>query len=417
MAEAAVEAGEKDHITTRRFATGTWLSGSLITFTACIMIVGTVAALGFVFVSANGAIDVYGRPLGTDFSSFWSAGVMAFAGHAPQTYDWSAHSEVLRQSLGTELYYPWSYPPIFLLVAAALAALPYLPALIVWQATTMLAAVWALWAIMPRSRALMVGIGFPGVLICLMNGQTGFLTAALLTGGLLMLPRRELLAGVLFGLLAYKPQFGLLLPFVLAAGGYWRAFAAAAVTVLACVALTLSVWGWPVWQAFLDSIPLTLTNVFENGDTGFGKFNSVFTWTRLWGGSLTLAYGLHVVVAVGVVTACVRIWRGDADLRLKGAALLVGALLLTPYVLDYDFIVLGMAVALIAAYGLECGFRPWDKTLLALAWLMPLVARTIAMTFYLPVGLFTLVALFVLIVAHTRDTPDGVTPRRLATAA
>ena len=43
MAEAAVEAGEKDHITTRRFATGTWLSGSLIAFTARIMIVGTVA--------------------------------------------------------------------------------------------------------------------------------------------------------------------------------------------------------------------------------------------------------------------------------------------------------------------------------------------------------------------------------------
>ena len=43
MAEAAVEAGEKDYITTRRFATGAWLSGSLITFTARIMIVGTVA--------------------------------------------------------------------------------------------------------------------------------------------------------------------------------------------------------------------------------------------------------------------------------------------------------------------------------------------------------------------------------------
>jgi hypothetical protein len=172
-----------------------------------------------------------------------------------------------------------------------------------------------------------------------------------------------------------------------------------------------------VWQAFLDSIPLTRTTVFEDGDTGFGKFNSAFTWMRLWGRSLTLAYGLQAVVVVGVLTACIQIWRGDADLRLKGAALFVGALLSTPYVLDYDFIVLGMAVALMAAYGLEYGFRPWDKTLLALAWFMPLVGRTIAMMFYLPVGLFTLVALFVLIVVRTRDTSGGVTPRRPATVA
>ncbi len=41
------------------------------------------------------------------------------------------------------------------------------------------------------------------------------------------------LAGVLIGLLAYKPQFGLLIPLVLAVSGRWRVFAAAAATVAA----------------------------------------------------------------------------------------------------------------------------------------------------------------------------------------
>ena len=68
------------------------------------------------------------------------------------------------------------------------------------------------------------------MLVCLGHGQTGFLTAALLTGGVLCLERREALAGILFGLLAYKPQFGLLIPLVLVAGGYWRAIAAAGAT-------------------------------------------------------------------------------------------------------------------------------------------------------------------------------------------
>jgi hypothetical protein len=55
----------------------------------------------------------------------------------------------LRQSLGTQEYYPWSYPPVFLLVVTALAKLPYLSALVAWQVTTMVAALAILWAIAP----------------------------------------------------------------------------------------------------------------------------------------------------------------------------------------------------------------------------------------------------------------------------
>jgi hypothetical protein len=172
-------------------------------------------------------------------------------------------------------------------------------------------------------------------------------------------------------------------------------------------------------QAFLDSTYLTRTIIFEPGNTGFEKFQSAFAWARLWGGSLTIAYGLQAVVAAGVFISCIRIWRSDIDLRLKGAALLVGTLLSSPYVLDYDFIAMGMAIALLAAHGLERGFQPWDKTLLALAWFTPLVARAIAKTVYLPVGFLMLAVLFVLIVVRARATPGGVnsvTPTRPAAA-
>jgi len=245
------------------------------------MLAGTLAAVGLLVATANGSLVLYGRPIGTDFSSFWTAGRMALAGQAPQTYDWNAHFEIQRQTHGTDMFFPWSYPPTFLLVASGFALLPYLPALLVWQATTLIAAAATLRNILPGPRALLVGVSFPAVLVCLGHGQTGFLTAALLTGGILALPTREVLAGILFGLLAYKPQFGLLLPFVLAAGGYWRAIGAAAASVLASVVLTLAVWGWPVWQAFIDWLPLTRTIAFEAGDTGFEKFQSAFAWVRL----------------------------------------------------------------------------------------------------------------------------------------
>jgi len=385
-----------------RFANGTWLTPPLITFTGLAMIAGTVVALGMLFLTGHGTVDAFGRPLGTDFSSFWTAGRMALEGHAAAAYDWPSHMQFQLQTHGVELFFPWSYPPIFLLVAAALATLPYLASLAVWQGLSLLASFAALRAILPGRQAVLMGLGFPAVLICLGHGQTGFLTAALLAGGLAALPRREVVAGILFGLLAYKPQFGLLLPIVLAVGGHWRAIFAAAATVLVTCGAAWLAWGWPVWQAFLDSIPLTRTIVLEPDSASFEKFQSAFAWMRLWGEPLAVAYGLQAAVTAAALVGCVWAWRGEASFRLKAAALLTGTLLSSPYVLDYDFVVLGMALAFFVAEGLQSGFRPWEKTVLALAWITPVAAREIAKVLYLPLGLFMLAVLFALILMRIR---------------
>lgn len=361
------------------------------------------ASIVFLFLYSHGLLDYAGRPLGTDFSSFWSAGHMALQGRAAQAYDWGAMAIAQREIFGTEKLSPWSYPPVFFLIVTPLAMLSYLPAYFLWQGTSLCAAAAAYRKILPRRDALVFGFGFPAVFVCLGHGQTGFLTAALMAGGLLALRKHEIIAGVLFGLLIYKPQFGVLLPVVLAAGGYWRAFAAAAITVLAVVGVTGLVWGWPVWQAFFDSLSVTRTIVFEAGDTGFEKFQSAFSWVRLWHGSLALAYGLQAVVALAVLGTVIWLWRGRAPFALQAAALLTGSLLVSPYTLDYDFVVFGMALAFLVAHGLAAGFRPWDKTLIALAWFVPVVARSIAKAAYLPVGFFMLTAIFVLIVVRVRE--------------
>jgi hypothetical protein len=385
---------DRDASLREALATGAWLKPPLVTFAAALMAGGTLLALALLFITAHATLDSFGRPLGTDFSSFWTAGRMALQGQAPLAYDWTALFALQRQTHGVELYFPWSYPPVFLLIATALAALPYVPALLVWQGASLAGGLALVWRIVPSKRALLLALGFPAVLICLGHGQTGFLTAVLLVGGVLALPRHDILAGVLFGLLIYKPQFGLLLPFVLAVDGRWRAILAAAATVLAAFAVTMAIWGWPVWQAFLDSIPLTRTIVFEAGDTGFEKFQSVFAIVRVWGGSVPSAYLLQGALTAAVLAVSVLIWRTGAPLRLKGAALLTGTLLCSPYVLDYDFIVFGMALAFFAAHGLEHGFMRWEKTLLAFGWIAPLVARSLGGLLHLPIGLAAMTAVF-----------------------
>jgi hypothetical protein len=386
-----------------RLASGAWLSPSIARFAALMMCAGTLLSLAFLFFNSHGLLDYAGRPLGTDFSSFWSAGHMAREGRAPQAYEWDAMAAVQRQLFGTDKLSPWSYPPVFLFIVVPLAMLPYLAAFFVWQGASLLAALAVYRKILPRNDALLFGLGFPAVLVCLGHGQTGFLTAALMAGGLLMLRRNEIAAGILFGLIIYKPQFGVLLPLVLAAGGYWRAFLAAAVTVLAVLALSAFIWGWPVWQAFFNSLHATRTIVFEQGDTGFEKFQSAFSWVRLWHGPVALAYAAQAVVALAVVAAVVWLWRDPASFALKAAALLTGSLLVSPYTLDYDFVVFGMALAFLVSHGFARGFRPWDRTLIALAWFVPVIARSVGKFAYLPLGFLALAAIFALIVVRARE--------------
>lgn len=90
----------------------------------------------------------------------------------------------------------------------------------------------------------------------------------------------------------------------------------------------------------------------------------------------------------------------------RNAAALAAALISTPYVLDYDFVLLGIAIAFLAADGLKRGFLSWEKTLLALVWIAPLVARQVAAATLIPLGQAT--AIIVLALAARRAaTLDG----------
>jgi hypothetical protein len=381
-------------------SSGDWLTSRRMALVAGAMLIGTLVSIVFLFVTATGTADVLGRPLGTDFTSFWSAGRMVLEGRAAAAYDWAAHNAVQWQTHHAGGYFPFSYPPLLFLVMVPIAMLAYVPALLVWQATSLLAALAAVRAILPGRRVMLLALGFPGVLVCLGHGQTGFLTAALFAGGLVALARHEVAAGILFGLMAYKPQFGLLIPFALVAGGHWRAVVAAAATVAAAGMLTLALWGLAPWQAFLAALPQTEAVVLEAHH--FEKLQSAFACARLWGAPVWLAYAVQALVAAATLAAVVWAWRSDAALALKAALLLTGAMLATPYVVDYDFILLGMAVAFFAAHGFAHGFMAWEKTVLAAAWLMPLLARTAAREAFLPLGLMVLLAVFGVVLRRLR---------------
>ena len=248
---------------------------------------------------------------------------------------------------------------------------------------------------------LLLALAFPAVLINVGHGQNGFLTAALLGAALLKLDRAPLAAGILFGLLAYKPQFGLMIPIVLMASGRWRCFAAAAATVLVLTIATTLAFGPHVWQAFLASTRFTRVVALEQGDTGWYKIQSLFAWARMWGAPVPYAYALQGALAVALGAALIWLWRSAASYPLKAAALCLAAILATPYSFDYDMVALALPIAFLAADGFARGFGAWEKTALAALWLSPLLARSIAHVTLIPLGVPAMLAIFVLLLQRT----------------
>ena len=87
----------------------------------------------------------------------------------------------------------------------------------------------------------------------------------------------------------------------------------------------------------------------------------------------------------------------------NGANLLVtGTLLASPHILDYDLIVLAVAIAYLAARGLRAGFRPFEITLLGALWIVPLLARSAAGVLALPIGFFVIATFYVTTLTYIR---------------
>jgi hypothetical protein len=251
--------------------------------------------------------------------------------------------------------------------------------------------------IVPDKGAALVALAFPAVYMNLTHGQNGFLTAALIGGGLLLLDRRPWLAGVLFGLLAYKPQFGVLLPLALLVEGRWKTIAAAGVTVIATAGLTWLLFGQETWRAFFANTQFTRHTVLENGGAGFWKIQSLFAAVRMWGGSIGLAYAVQMAAGASAAVAVVLLWRSPADRRLKAAGLIAAAFLCTPYGFDYDFMALAPAGGFLVSYGLERGLKTSELCTLGLAFAAPILARPAGQWLMLPLGMIAVGLLFVVV--------------------
>lgn len=375
---------------------GEWLTPARARGYSLILLgICTLAIAGWIAVS-DGLIDRNGKPLGTDFSNVYAAGSLTWQGRPAEAYQPARqHAEEKAVFGGREVpFYGWLYPPFFFSVAFLVASVPYAWGLAIWLAASLAAYLAAMRAILPRPETLLIAAAFPAVFINIGHGQNGFLTAALLGGALHWLDRRPWLAGVLIGLLAYKPQFGVLIPVALLAGGRWSTIGAAVATIAALLAVSFVTLGDGVWHAFADSMTFTQTVVLEQGGIGWEKIQSVFSAMRMWGAGVHLAYAVQIALALMLAASLAWLWQSNAAFELKASALATASLLATPYVLDYDLVALAVGIVFFVRHGLSRGFRAFEISLLAAAWIAPLLSRGVAGATGIPLGLMVLLAFY-----------------------
>jgi alpha-1,2-mannosyltransferase len=351
----------------------------------------------FLFLAAGtyGLIVPLPKPTSTDFVSFYAAGGLADAGTPELAYNRDAHYAAEERATEPGIVYNFFYyPPVFLLLCGALARLPYLIAFVVFEATIFGFYLLVLRSILGvRCVAILVPLlAFPPVLWTIGLGQNGFLTAGLFGAATLLIDRRPAIAGLLFGALCVKPHFALLVPVALAAGGRWRAFAAAFACAATLCLLSLVVFGWPTWHAFLTAVTGSQA-VYASGRIPFSGFVTPFGAAMLLGATGTLAGIVQAGATVAAAGFVAWVWRRGLPLPIRAASLVSATLVAVPLALFYDLVLAGIASAWLLRGEAKYCLPEWGKVALAALYVLSLNPRGIAAHLHFPAGPLIPVAL------------------------
>jgi hypothetical protein len=316
-----------------------------------------------------------GMPIGfegkdcVDFTWIWLGSKFALSSALAQAYNYSIFSAARATLVGPPncVLEHLDYPPTLLLFTYPLGSMQYSIAFGAWIVATLLLYLAAVYAIILRPAAVIRSLTPVPVLFNFLLGHTGFLTAGLIGLALAFVERQPWLSGIFLGLLTYKPQFGILFPFVLLASRNWRALLSATATSVMFAATAAIAFGYQVWPSFIGALVERASSL--NQDQGLNvPLASVFGFLRSAGVSTHISWIVQLAItAIVAVTVCA-LWARPISHSLKAAALCVGSLIASPHAISYDFCILSIAVAFLVKDGMSRGFLPGERVVMLICW-------------------------------------------------
>jgi hypothetical protein len=328
---------------------------------------------GVRYLTGDGLLTWDGAPIAPDFLQYYVASEFLHDGRPEAAYVpehlFAAERAIVGPTIPNGHF---TYPPTYFFMLAPLALLPYLGALWVWIAVGVAFLAVALAWFGHRGKAWPWFLFCPAVSINLFAGQNGSISAALLIGALAVIQTQPVIAGILIGLLSFKPHLGIAVVVALVAGGHWRTIGAATATVMVLVLASVLAFGQAPWLGFFDSLGGVREGV-EAGAWEWHRMRSTFAAARQLGLGVTAAWVAQAMVALAALVLLARLWFAESPWPLRAMALLLAVLLVSPYSQFYDFAILVGVFPWLLAYAVEQ--RPGHKAtfVFALLWLAPIL--------------------------------------------
>ncbi len=319
--------------------------------------------IAFLAVQAvPGDCDRLGRVRGRDFLQFYVAGRIVNAGQAERLYDQDYFGTVQESvvEIGPEkARYFALYPPAMALLATPFALLPYTASVLLWWVCTaglFAVAAWLLTLGWPAAERPIVWLGlasFQPVVITFWDGQLSAVWLLAVLSGLRYHQRdRRFLAGLVFSVLALKPQLAVGLGLWLLLRGEVRALLGMATGTAAQQGLVAMLLGPNLLLRYVENarIYADLQQLYQFDPSYQHSLSGILIdlfgteYATVWRG----VHALVVLLAAGLVF---RFPRGAGSPGSEPLLAVLLTLLAAPHLLLYDLSLLAIPIVLLSKAG------------------------------------------------------------------
>lgn len=332
-----------------------------------------------------GYIDRAGRFKGTDYIYFYVMGSLISEGRAEALYEPDAHLAEGRRRIDPQLnlYAPYSnYGPQVAAGFAPLSRLPFgksLAVFLILTACAYAASVWLAWRLSPAlgpygALVAILAAGSPAFFTLIRYAQLSGLSLLLLSLALVALVRdRRFLAGVVIGLMVFKPQLGVVIGLVVILAGEWRIVAGAVLGAAAELAGAWLVGGSNVMRQYVGVL-VTLARDPSLVQIYPGEVHSLRGFVHLLTASPLVLSVASILAVVAAVWIGLHAWKSGMPVTMKWGVLVVLTVLASPHLLTYDLILLTIPLLVFADWAVahrDDPLQPWVSRLLLLLYLAP----------------------------------------------
>jgi hypothetical protein len=290
-------------------------------------------------------VDAEGTPVCVDHLTFYSAAKLVREGRAAEMY----HYDFLGTYQGEQLGWDWGMllgyrnPPFYALLYLPTTGLSFVESMLVWNAVGLGVLVLAIGWLKPENprRVLMWSLTFYPVFAVVSFGQNSLLSLGVFAAVYrLMSSNRFFLAGMVAGLLWFKPQLllGLFLWWGFAPRKHLACWLGVAVTgsILAAISwLALPDASW----AFVESLQ---ANLGYGGEKGWNKESPRAFWSLLLPDAVpAVIWGLTVATVLPMIAMAWRVSkRSGAEVAVMFPVAVFLTLWVSPHTLIYEWALL-----------------------------------------------------------------------------